>query len=248
MDRWKEHRQFQGFAIKITVPNIPTISEFDVVPTSMTLPSFLWAIIHQSTVIKSDPLISAVRSNEPWWSTMSTIIGIRDGSLTGSTAVATAASAAIEANGCLYSPAKEKAATRGAAYTSRAPLLLRRLRHLLAAAKLRLLLCLCIFCVVVFFTSRLSSLMGWIPHHPSSVSSSSRYESMVFSTISWIGFLGFCPFYLKNLNFGDWNELGYYYLRPTWPESLYIRIMVLLFELFVVLRWIKIDISTANVD
>ncbi|PON69974.1 Exostosin, C-terminal [Parasponia andersonii] len=101
---------------------------------------------------------------------MSTIIGIRDGGLAGPTAVA---AAAIDANGGLYSPAKEKAATRGA-YTSRAPLLVRRLRHLLAAAKLRLLIGICIFCVVCFVTSRLSSLMGWIPHDPSSVSSSSR--------------------------------------------------------------------------
>ncbi|PON90235.1 hypothetical protein TorRG33x02_138850 [Trema orientale] len=104
---------------------------------------------------------------------MSKIIKIKDGGLASLTAVA---AAAIDANGVLYSPAKEKAATRGA-YTGRAPLLVRRLRHLLAAAKLRLLLGLCIFSFAVFVTSRLSSSMGWIPHDPSSVLSSSRCES-----------------------------------------------------------------------
>ncbi|PON34357.1 hypothetical protein PanWU01x14_345070 [Parasponia andersonii] len=108
---------------------------------------------------------------------MSTIIKIKDGGLAGPTAVA---AAAIDANGVLYSPAKEKTATRGA-YTGRAPLLVRRFRNILAAAKLRLLLGLCIFSVVVFVTSRLSSSMSWIPHDPSSISSSSRCDSWYFS-------------------------------------------------------------------
>ncbi|KAM6587568.1 glycosylinositol phosphorylceramide mannosyl transferase 1 isoform X1 [Cannabis sativa] len=80
---------------------------------------------------------------------------------------------ALDPNGALYSRAKDKAITRGT-YTTRAPLLLRRLRLLLSAAQLRLLLGFCVFCVLVFVTSRLSYLMGWIPHHSSSVSSSSR--------------------------------------------------------------------------
>ncbi|KAK7840164.1 glycosyltransferase family 64 protein c4 [Quercus suber] len=73
----------------------------------------------------------------------------------------------------LSSPAKEKAANRGA-YSSRSPLLLRRARQLLGEAKLKLFLGFFALCVVVFVTSRLSSFMGWNPHYPSSVSSPSR--------------------------------------------------------------------------
>lgn len=87
---------------------------------------------------------------------MSTLIGIRG-----------------DANDGLYSPAKEKAANRGA-YISRSPLLLRRVRQLLVLAKVKVILGLCALCVVVLLTSRLSSFMGWNPHHPSSVSSPSR--------------------------------------------------------------------------
>ncbi|KAK9983197.1 hypothetical protein SO802_032722 [Lithocarpus litseifolius] len=73
----------------------------------------------------------------------------------------------------LYSPAKEKAANRGA-YSSRSPLLLRRARQLLGGAKLKVFLGFIALCVAVFVTSRLSSFMGWNPHYPSSVSSPSR--------------------------------------------------------------------------
>ncbi|KAL5570126.1 hypothetical protein UlMin_026701 [Ulmus minor] len=101
---------------------------------------------------------------------MSTIIGIRE------SGVAAVSSATLDANGNggFYSPAKEKAATRGAYPSTRSPILLRRLRHFLIAVKFRLLLGVCIFCVAVFVISSLSSFMGWIPHHPSSVSSASR--------------------------------------------------------------------------
>ncbi|KAG6716775.1 hypothetical protein I3842_04G065000 [Carya illinoinensis] len=92
---------------------------------------------------------------------MSTVIGIRD------------AASSSDVNGGLYSPAKEKAAIRGA-YSSRSPLLLRRARQLLAATKVKVLLGLCTLCIVVLVNSRLSSLMGWNPHYPSSVSSPSR--------------------------------------------------------------------------
>jgi hypothetical protein len=96
---------------------------------------------------------------------MSIHIGIRDNDASATDA---------ERNGGLYSPAKEKAANRGV-YSSRSPLLLRRVRQLLAAAKVKTLLGLCFLCFFVLATSRLRSFMGWNPHYPSSVSSPSRY-------------------------------------------------------------------------
>ena len=96
------------------------------------------------------------------WFPMSTLIGIRG-----------------DANDGLYSPAKEKAANRGA-YISRSPLLLRRVRQLLVLAKVKVILGLCALCVVVLLTSRLSSFMGWNPQYPSSVSSPSRYLYLSF--------------------------------------------------------------------
>ncbi|XP_019055162.1 PREDICTED: glycosyltransferase family 64 protein C4-like [Nelumbo nucifera] len=84
----------------------------------------------------------------------------------------------------LYSPAKEKAATRGV-YSSRSPLLLRRIRQLLGAAKVKLLLALCIFFAVIFISSRIGSLMGWNPHYPSSVSSPSRRGGYTVLINTW---------------------------------------------------------------
>ncbi|XP_015877978.3 glycosylinositol phosphorylceramide mannosyl transferase 1 [Ziziphus jujuba] len=94
---------------------------------------------------------------------MSTFIGIREVYPNGNGSAATIS----ETNGSLYSPAKEKAAARGF-YNGRSSLFIRRLRKLLSTVKLRLLLGLCIFCVVVWMIARLSSLTGWIPYYPSS--------------------------------------------------------------------------------
>lgn len=94
---------------------------------------------------------------------MSTLIGIR----------ADDSAACTAQSGGLYSPAKEKAANRGA-YSSRSPLLLRRGRQLLRIAKVKTLLAFCFLGFVFLAASRLSSFMGWNPHYPSSVSSPSR--------------------------------------------------------------------------
>ncbi|KAI8029301.1 Glycosyltransferase family 64 protein C4 [Camellia lanceoleosa] len=82
------------------------------------------------------------------------------------------AAAAVDSDG-LYSPAKEKAANRGV-YSGRSPLLHRRLRQLLDGPRVKLLLFLCLLCLLVLFASRLDSLMGWNPHYSSFVSSPSR--------------------------------------------------------------------------
>ncbi|KAK9291365.1 hypothetical protein L1049_019311 [Liquidambar formosana] len=97
---------------------------------------------------------------------MSTLIGIRDG-------LSPVTAPGDGDLGGLYSPAKEKAANRGA-YISRSPLLLRRVRQFLVATKVKLLLAVCIICVLLFFSSRIGSSMRWNPHYPSSVSSPSR--------------------------------------------------------------------------
>ena len=89
----------------------------------------------------------------------------------------------------LYSPAKEKAANRGA-YSSRSPLLLRRARQLFGEAKLKVFLGFFALCVVVFVTSRLSSFMGWNPHYPSSVSSPSRYLFSFYTSCIVYVFVG----------------------------------------------------------
>ncbi|KAL2334538.1 hypothetical protein Fmac_015751 [Flemingia macrophylla] len=73
----------------------------------------------------------------------------------------------------VYSPAKQKAANRGA-YSNRPFLFLRRAKQFLGATKCKLLFALFALSVVVLVTSRLSSWMGWNPHHSSSVSSTSR--------------------------------------------------------------------------
>ncbi|XP_061370720.1 glycosylinositol phosphorylceramide mannosyl transferase 1-like [Gastrolobium bilobum] len=95
---------------------------------------------------------------------MSTLIPIRDAGV---------AAAAVDGVDGFYSPAKQKAANRGA-YGNRPLLSLRRAKQFLGAAKFKLFLAFCAFSVVVFVNSRLSSWMGWNPHHPSSVSSTSR--------------------------------------------------------------------------
>ncbi|KAB1210788.1 Exostosin-2 [Morella rubra] len=96
---------------------------------------------------------------------MSRLIAIRDDDVS-------AASEAL-ANGGLNSPAKEKATNRGA-YGCRSPLLLRRARQLLAVTKLKVILFICGFCVVLLFTSSIISFMGWNLDYSSSVSSPSR--------------------------------------------------------------------------
>lgn len=85
---------------------------------------------------------------------MSAILGLRDG-----------VSAAVP-----YSPAKEKAATRGV-YHSRSPPM--RRRHLLSGARVKLLLAACITFATLLIAGRIGSIMGWNPSPSSSVSSPS---------------------------------------------------------------------------
>lgn len=75
-----------------------------------------------------------------------------------------------------YSPAKEKAATRGGAYNGRwSAVSVRRIRVVLgAAAKVRILLAACGVFAFFLIVGRIGSLMGWDPHPPSSVSSPTR--------------------------------------------------------------------------
>ncbi|XP_043718255.1 glycosylinositol phosphorylceramide mannosyl transferase 1-like [Telopea speciosissima] len=93
---------------------------------------------------------------------MAAIIGLREVVLNGA-----------GLNGGLYSPAKEKASTRGI-YNIRSPFLLRRIRQLLGVGKFKLLLVFCFFLTLLFFGLKIGSFMGWNPHYPSSVSSPSR--------------------------------------------------------------------------
>ncbi|CAJ1952568.1 unnamed protein product [Sphenostylis stenocarpa] len=92
---------------------------------------------------------------------MSTFVQIRD------------AGVAADAGDGFDSPAKQKAASRSA-YSYRPLLNLRRAKQFLGASKFKLFLGLFALSVVILVTSRLSSWMGWNPHHPSSVSSTSR--------------------------------------------------------------------------
>lgn len=86
------------------------------------------------------------------------------------------------ANDNLNSPAKLKAANRSV-YANRPSFFLRRAMHALAAAKAKLFLALCALSFFLFLTSKLTSFMGWIPFHHSSLSSPSR---------SFFSFLFFC--------------------------------------------------------
>ncbi|GMH09066.1 hypothetical protein Nepgr_010906 [Nepenthes gracilis] len=88
------------------------------------------------------------------------LIAIRDGALAG------------EGNGNFYSPAKEKAANRGA-YSCRWPIL-RRLRHPIGAVKFKTLLIVSVLCSVILFSPKIGSLMGWNSDDASSVSSPTR--------------------------------------------------------------------------
>ncbi|XP_068650739.1 glycosylinositol phosphorylceramide mannosyl transferase 1-like [Aristolochia californica] len=93
---------------------------------------------------------------------MATMIGIRDG---------LSAPSGVNAP---YSPAKDKAANRGA-YISRSTPLLRRVRVFVgAAAKVRILLGACVVIALMLIIARAGSLMGWNPHSTSSVFSSTR--------------------------------------------------------------------------
>lgn len=129
------------------------------------------------SMIRWPPLYSTVDFEpRPATPPMSTFIGIREVYPNGNGSAATIS----ETNGSLYSPAKEKAAARGF-YNGRSSLFIRRLRKLLSTVKLRLLLGLCIFCVVVWMIARLSSLTGWIPYYPSSsFTSISRYNLILY--------------------------------------------------------------------
>ncbi|KAI4351857.1 hypothetical protein L6164_006163 [Bauhinia variegata] len=92
---------------------------------------------------------------------MSNLIAIRD------------AGVAIDGNGSLYSPAKEKATNRGV-YNGWSSLSLRRAKQLLGAAKTKLLFGLLALCFFAALTSRFSYMMGWDLHYPSSVYFPSR--------------------------------------------------------------------------
>ncbi|KAK9143630.1 hypothetical protein Syun_013030 [Stephania yunnanensis] len=84
-------------------------------------------------------------------------------------ALNTAVSSAGAGAGALYSPAKEKVA--------RSPLFLRRIRLFFNAAKIKLILSLCIAFALLFLCSRIASLvMGWNHDHyyPSFIDSHSR--------------------------------------------------------------------------
>ncbi|KAM5557203.1 glycosylinositol phosphorylceramide mannosyl transferase 1-like [Rosa sericea] len=94
---------------------------------------------------------------------MSTTISIRDSAPTAAMAAAISSS---DMNGGFYSPAKAKAATRPL-FSPRFPPF-RRLRHLFCPRKLRLVASVFLLCFVVFLSSRLSSLMGWLPSQPNS--------------------------------------------------------------------------------
>lgn len=89
---------------------------------------------------------------------MSNLIAIRDAALTA---------------GGEYSPAKEKAANRGI-YNGRSPLLHRRVKHLLGGLKFKLLFCLSLLCLVVWFSSKIRPFMGWDPDLSSSISAPYR--------------------------------------------------------------------------
>ncbi|XP_052187260.1 glycosylinositol phosphorylceramide mannosyl transferase 1-like [Diospyros lotus] len=88
-------------------------------------------------------------------------------------AIRDAAAAADADGGGMYSPAKEKAANRGA-YSGRSPLLHRRIRQLLGGGKAKLLISLFLLSFFALSASRLGVFMGWNPHFPASVSSPSR--------------------------------------------------------------------------
>ncbi|CAI9092147.1 OLC1v1027322C1 [Oldenlandia corymbosa var. corymbosa] len=89
---------------------------------------------------------------------MSTLVAIRDAALN---------------SGGDYSPAKEKAATRGV-FNGRSPLLHRRIKLLLGGFKFKLLICFAFLSIVVWFSSKIGPFMEWNPHPDSSVFSPSR--------------------------------------------------------------------------
>ncbi|XP_058205532.1 glycosylinositol phosphorylceramide mannosyl transferase 1-like [Rhododendron vialii] len=89
-----------------------------------------------------------------------------------STLIAVGEDAAADCDG-LWSPAKEKAASRGV-YGGRSSLLYRRFGLLVGGARTRLLFSLCAVSFLVMFSSRIGPFMGWNPDYPSSVSSPSR--------------------------------------------------------------------------
>lgn len=72
-----------------------------------------------------------------------------------------------------YSPAKEKAASRGV-FIGRSPLLHRRIKQSLGDVKFKLLFCVFFLAVLVWFSSKIGPFMGWHPHYPTSVSSPDR--------------------------------------------------------------------------
>lgn len=88
---------------------------------------------------------------------MSTIVAIRDAALTGGE----------------YSPAKEKAASRGV-YNGRSPLLHRRIKQFVGGFKFKILIFVGFFGFYFWLSSHVGSFMGWNFPPDSSVSSPSR--------------------------------------------------------------------------
>ncbi|XP_010930291.1 glycosylinositol phosphorylceramide mannosyl transferase 1 [Elaeis guineensis] len=118
---------------------------------------------------------------------MAAIMGLRDAASVaaaatsagaGAIAAVSASAAALDATiaGSPYSPAKEKAASRGLGYPSRAsfPLLLLRSRKLAGYAKARVLLVACVLLALFLVSRQVGPLMGWNYQPSSSVSSPSR--------------------------------------------------------------------------
>ncbi|XXG76599.1 hypothetical protein AAC387_Pa08g0910 [Persea americana] len=122
---------------------------------------------------------------------MSAIIGLRDG-----------VSAAVP-----YSPAKEKAATRGV-YRSRSPPM--RLRDLLSGARVKLLLAECMAFATLLIARRIGSIMGWNPSPSSSVSSPSRKMAW-HSTDMVIG--GQCGGWVLTV---WWSPKQHFFIGSTW--------------------------------
>ncbi|XP_026664705.2 glycosyltransferase family 64 protein C4-like isoform X2 [Phoenix dactylifera] len=111
---------------------------------------------------------------------MAAIMGLRDATSVAAAATSAGAGAIASVDstiaGLPYSPAKEKAASRGFGYPSRAslPLLLLRSRKLAGLVKARVLLVACVLLALFLVSRQVGPLMGWNYQPSSSVSSPSR--------------------------------------------------------------------------
>lgn len=123
---------------------------------------------------------------------MAAIMGLRDATSVvaaatsagaGAIATVSASAAAFDATiaGLPYSPAKEKAASRGLGYPSRTSLalLLLRSRKLAGSAKARVLLVACVLLALFLVSRQVGSLMGWNYQISSSVSPTSRFLTLL---------------------------------------------------------------------